>query len=335
MMEWATAFLHERTVDQPRLSIEWLLAHVLQVPRLNLYLMFDRPLTAQELEQLRPLVKRRAKHEPLQYITGTASFLGVEFHVGPDVLIPRPETEELVELALSEMEQGPIADAKKDPTSATSHATSAPVPTSATARDTVRALDVGTGSGCIAISLALRRPEWRVFATDISEQALVVARKNAARLDSPVQFTHHDLMSDVALTDLRELDIAADQNRNVEESPDSGIGTYTSARFDLILSNPPYIHPDEAVDMDRQVKDHEPHLALFHPDPLLVVSRLIALAQRSLTQQGRLYIELNPRVADQALERARQCFHHAEVIKDLSGHRRFLHATIPLAQTQA
>lgn len=283
-MEWATVYLRQKQIDQPRLSIEWLLAHILQVPRLNLYLMFDRPLTSEELERLRPLIKRRAKHEPIQYITGTTSFLDYEFQVDPSVLIPRPETEELVERVLNDL---------ANPSSL----------------QPLRILDVGTGSGCIAISLAAKRPEWNISATDISKAALDVAASNAERIGVNVRFVEHDLMSD------KEWDALVGENAPL---------------FDAIVSNPPYIFPDEAPSMDPQVKDHEPHLALFHQDPVHLISHLIRKAREHLQPNGSLYIELNPRFGESALNIALEHFNSAHLKADLSGRHRFLISTTPL-----
>ena len=130
MLEWATGYFRQKEVESPRLSIEWLLAHILDIKRLDLYLSYNRPLSPDELERLRPLVKRRAEHEPLQYITGSTEFLHTRIEVNNSVLIPRPETEQLTENILS------------------AHPNEPPL----------KVLDVGTGSGCIAIALAFSRP---------------------------------------------------------------------------------------------------------------------------------------------------------------------------------
>jgi len=169
MLKWATGFFEKKNVPQPRLSIEWLLAHVLQTKRLDLYLKYDRPLSKKELDQLRPLVKKRAKHEPLQYITGSTDFFNLEIKVTPDVLIPRPETEQLVEMVLNEF------------------------PDKASFKN---CLDLGTGSGCIPIAIKKNRPAWNITGIDISEAALNIAKENALKHDLEIHFEKGDFLSE-------------------------------------------------------------------------------------------------------------------------------------------
>ena len=167
----STGFLESKGVDSPRLQIELLLAHVLKVPRLKLYLDFERQLSEEELETLRQFVKRRGEREPLQYILGTTSFCGLEIVVTPAVLIPRPETELLVEQAWEF-----LASRGDQPATA---------------------LDFGTGSGCIAIAIAHKFPVCEVHALDTSEDALQVARTNAERVGAKVHFNHGAAIDDL------------------------------------------------------------------------------------------------------------------------------------------
>lgn len=271
MMEWATDYFTKHRVDQPRLSIEWLLADVLNIPRLNLYLQFDRPLTSLELDKLRPMVKRRASHEPLQYISGKGAFMSRDFMVSPSVLIPRPETEELVSMIL-----------KDNPESST-----------------LRVLDIGTGSGCIITTLAAERPSWECYGIDISSEALDVARENARLYQANVNFL---------LLDLFEL----------------GQGVNFPETFDLIVSNPPYIHPDEAASMDPQVLNYEPSMALFAEDPLKVMHAILTYASRVLGEHGRLYCELNPAYIEQIHTLSLNYLRTSEVRLDDAGKLRFL-----------
>lgn len=165
MLKWGTEYFEEQKIPDPRLSIEWLLAETLRVNRLDLYLKFDRPLSQAELDTLRPLVKRRANHEPLQYIIGFTDFLNTRITVTPDVLIPRIETEQLAENILDNHE----------------------------ASTSLSVLDIGTGSGCIPIALKKERPRWEITAFDISGDALNVARQNAKANDTDVTFLRRDI----------------------------------------------------------------------------------------------------------------------------------------------
>lgn len=237
MLEWATTYFQQKGVPSPRLSIEWLLSHVLGVKRLQLYMQFDRPLTPVELDILRELVKRRSKHEPLQYITGSTSFYNAEINVSPAVLIPRPETEELVDLVLNENQH-----------------------------ESLRVLDIGTGSGCIPIVLKMERNSWVLHGVDISAEALTVAIENAILNNVNVTFSHGDLFDQQLMS---------------------------GSTFEIIISNPPYIHRLEAEEMDVQVKDFEPSLALFCEERSTVYTSLLRAATRLLLPGGKLYLELH------------------------------------------
>jgi len=234
----SSEYLEKRGVESPRLQIELLLAHVLKLPRLKLYLDFERGLSEQELDAVRTLVKRRAAREPLQYITGATCFCGIELEVGPAVLIPRPETELLVEQAWNFLGRS-----------------GNPAP---------RMLDFGTGSGCIAIAVAAKFPRVYVAAIDISKSALAVARANAQRNKTQVEF-HCGR------------DFAAGGQQP----------------FDLIVSNPPYIPSNEVSSLQPEVRDHEPRVALDGGADGLELHRLIARASPScLADGGKLMVEL-------------------------------------------
>lgn len=179
MLEWATNYLEKNEVPNPRYSIEWLLADVLQMKRLDLYLYYDRPLSSQELDELRPLFKRRADHEPLQYITGYSEFINARLNVTPAVLIPRMETEQLVEYILDRH---------------------APAPPRSV-------LDIGTGSGCIPIALKMERTDWPVTALDNSPDALTVARQNAQANQVDIEFKQFDILTDAPQTLNHSFDI--------------------------------------------------------------------------------------------------------------------------------
>ena len=234
------------------------------------YLGKDIALSPKKEQELEDILQRLSRFEPLQYIEGRTLFLGREFWVAPGVLIPRPETEELVELMLKEIP----ADA--------------------------RILDVGTGSGCIAISLAKELPDALVTAWDVSPEALSVARANARKLQADVRFG--------------ECDVLACQ---VDE-----VGLY-----DVIVSNPPYVTEAEKADMEPNVLQWEPSLALFVPDddPLRFYRRIAVLGRDMLADGGRLYFEINRAYGREMVEMLRTTGHvRVRVKKDLSQNDRFV-----------
>jgi release factor glutamine methyltransferase len=240
VIQRSTDFLAKRGIESPRLQVELLLAHVLKLPRMKLYLSFDRALLEAELTTLRTLIQRRARREPLQHITGSTSFCGLEISVNSSVLVPRPETESLAEQAWKYLQ------------------TVNPPP--------VMALDFGTGSGCLAIALTLKCPGCRVHAVDISTDALAVARTNAAahRVEGQIEFHTGDGFAALP--------------------PD--------VRFDCIVSNPPYIPTTEIPQLEPEVRDFDPRLALDGgADGLDFYRRLAAEADAWLKPQGRLMAE--------------------------------------------
>ena len=261
--------------DIPRLEAEVLLADVLDASRAVLIAHPERPLTPAQLDRYQALVRRRAADYPLPYLTGRLEFYGLEFEVTPEVLIPRPETETLVELALTRRPRS--------------------------------AVDVGTGSGCIAVSLAVHLPEATIYATEISPAALAVARRNAER---------HGVAERVRL-------LAGDLL-----SPCPG-------PVDLIVSNPPYVSTGERASLPASVRDYEPSLALDGgPDGLDVVRRLLAQAPAVLAgplpaegrRGGALLIEIGAGQGEAAATLARTFFPQAtvRVFPDLAGRDRAL-----------
>lgn len=271
-----TDYFAKSGVESARLNIEHLLAHVLGMKRMDLYLQFDRPLAEKELAPLRELVKRRAGGEPLQYLLGTAEFLEHTLICDKRALIPRPETEQLCETLIAE---GKIEGC---------------------AWKTGRIVDVGTGSGCIALALASAFPEATVIAVDLSPDALSLARENAAKLGlaERVQFIESDLLSNV-------------------EGP-----------IDLLVANLPYIPTSEMAGLQREVL-REPHSALEGgPDGLVFVRQIMEQAQVKIPSGGRLALELHfDQPSKFASELGRYGFCDAKVLKDYSGHERFVITT--------
>ena len=259
----------------PRLDAELLLASALGVPRAELFRDPGRLLQSDEAARFEELIGRRVAREPVAYILGRRAFRTIDLEVTPDVLIPRPETETLVEVALEALSAMPIAG--PDP------------------EDEPLALDIGTGSGCVALALAAEDPFVRLVAADVDPGALAVARRNAARLGLArrVEFVLSDLFADVG------------------ERP-----------FDLIVSNPPYIPADEYVALEPNVRDYEPRLALYGGvDGLDFYRRLVPGAALLLRPGGTLALEVGAGQADDvaAVIEAAGAYETPERRSDLSG----------------
>jgi release factor glutamine methyltransferase len=232
-LEHARRQLAAAGIEEPRRTAESLLGFVTGCESSHLFAHPERELSVDEAEQLQALVARRVEGEPTQYIFGVREFFGRDFEVSPAVLIPRPETELLVEAVL---EKGP---------------------------ESARALDVGTGSGCIAVTLACERPSWEICAVDISEPALAIAENNAERLKARVEFRHGDLTE-----------------------------PFEGESFDVVVSNPPYVAERDRPTLSREVR-REPEAALFAgADGLDNYRRLIPGAARVLRPGGLLAMEL-------------------------------------------
>lgn len=237
---------------------------------IDYYLGKDIILSSKEMQKLNGILARLLNFEPIQYIQGTARFLERSYHVAPGVLIPRPETEELVEVMLRE------------------------IPSDA------RILDIGTGSGCIAISLSKAFPNAKVTAWDVSEDALCIARRNNDDLQASVCFVKQDVLA---------------------WRGDGG------QCYDVIVSNPPYITESEKQEMERNVLDWEPFSALFVPnnDPLLFYRRIGELGRMMLVDGGRLYFEINRAYGEAtAMMLCGQGYTGIRILKDISGNDRFV-----------
>jgi release factor glutamine methyltransferase len=271
LVTWATEDFRSRGFDSPRLDAELLLGHALNKTRIEIILEGERPLEQRELDAFRELVKRRRTGEPTAYLLGQREFYGTTFHVDQGVLIPRPDTELLVETAL-EKTQERLAEG--------------------------RAVDLCTGSGCVAIAFALKRRGWHVTGIDLSAAAVAVARKNAqsAGLFQGIEFLEGDLFAP----------LPADE------------------KFHLITANPPYIPSGVIPTLDIGIRQFEPHLALDGGvDGLTVTKRLVEESTKYLLPSGVLALEIG---YDQGPEVAtllrKQGFTDVEIRKDYGGHER-------------
>jgi release factor glutamine methyltransferase len=266
-----TEFFAGKGIESPRLNAELLIGHALARKRMQLYLEFERPLTEPELEKIRPLVRRRAQHEPLQYIVGETEFCGLKLKVDRRVLIPRPETEQLIEQVQAACGTAPA-----------------------------RILDLGTGSGAIALALAQAFPGASVTAVDRSEDALTLSRENAAvaGLGERVSFVQSDWFDQIA----------------------------PGESFQLVVSNPPYLSAAETAETAVEVRDFEPIEALTAADDGLAdLAKIVAAAPRFLAPGGLLALETG--IAHH--ERLRVMmgeagFARSESKRDLTGRDRFV-----------
>ncbi|WP_345166434.1 peptide chain release factor N(5)-glutamine methyltransferase [Nibribacter koreensis] len=261
--------------NEARTIAEWVLQHELKCSRFELLQQrfSEAPVPLQE--QVEKILPRLLQQEPVQYVLGEASFYGREFQVSPAVLIPRPETEELVQMVIQAHKHTPG----------------------------MKLLDIGTGSGCIPITLSLELPTAQVWGLDVSPDALAIAQLNGQQLGSSVQWLHQDILQEIPALEPHSLD--------------------------AVISNPPYVLEEEKELMRENVLAFEPHLALFVPnhDPLLFYRRIAQVAKGLLKPQGKLYFEINERYAQEtAAMLQEQGYQKIEVRKDLRGKDRFVAA---------
>lgn len=254
LLEVTSEYLAKKEIESPRLSAEILLAHQLDIDRVKLYLRFDQPLHEKEVAGYRSLIKRRLRREPLQYITGVQEFWSLDFTVGPPVMVPRPETEILVEHALALCRSNRLAESP-----------------------CARILDLGTGCGALAVAIARELEAVAVWASDVSQEALDMARSNAKRhgVEDRIEFVLSDMwqgFSDLGLT------------------------------FDVVVSNPPYINADAMEALPREVRDYEPRMALNGGEEgMFYIKHIIEQAPEYLNPGGWLLLEMDPEQTTKAL----------------------------------
>ena len=287
-MKFVTTCIHEQLQalyppEEIRGFVRLILTSVCGLSYNRQILCKDSEIPDNEKKQIFKIVERLKKMEPLQYILGETEFYSIPLKVNPSVLIPRPETAELVDMIIKSAYVKPDAN-----------------------RSSFRILDVGTGSGCIAIALSKHIPDASVTAIDISDKALATAKKNALLNKSSIRLIKADILNTKkALPLLPE-------------------------KFDLIVSNPPYVKEDEKASMCPNVLDYEPHAALFVPNetPLIFYEAIADFALQRLNPNGMIYFEINPLCATSITDLLhKKGFTQVEVIRDLSGKKRYISIT--------
>ncbi len=261
----------------------WCFEEFAGIKKHELNIQTERTVSESQLLKFNFAVKDLKQHKPIQYILGKADFYGMQFFVNSNVLIPRPETEELVDLIIKEFQ----------------------IPNSKIQNQSVNILDIGTGSGCIAIALKKHIPSAKVVALDISEEALKVAGQNALLNNVQINFLQDNILH-----------------------PSSVIGHNS---FDIIVSNPPYVCISEKDEMQKNVLDYEPHLALFVEDsnPLLFYNAIADFALTHLNRNGRLYFEINGMYGEETKQlMVEKGFKNIELKKDLNNKNRILRGEI-------
>jgi release factor glutamine methyltransferase len=272
------AELRDANVPSYTLAAELLLLHVLGRDRAWLYAHPEEVIPSLDAHRFLSLILRRTTGEPTQYITGKQEFWGLDFEVTPDVLIPRPETEHVIEVALDRLGLREIRAGRKQTLTGGG----------------LNIIDVGTGSGCIAIALAKELPRARIVATDVSAAALAVARRNAARyaFAHSIRFVECNLLCDASNSNV-ETSVVGAQHAAPLQGMVSSTGAVDSSPFDLIVSNPPYVGRNEKDSLMREVRDHEPEVALYGGEEgYELYAELIAQSSQHLKPGGILVLEL-------------------------------------------
>ena len=278
ILKMSTEYLEKKGIENPRLNVELLLGHVLKLSRVQLYLNFEKPLAPSELDQFREFLKRRAGHEPIQYILGEVEFYSLKLKVNRSTLIPRPETEILVDTVIEQYKKN--FDQQK----------------------TVEILDIGTGSGNIAIALAKNINDAHIAAIDIQKEALDIARQNADfhQVCQKINFIKQDIFAE---------------------------NTELASKYHIIVSNPPYISRAEFEHLPLEVKNYEPYIALDGGEGGLTFHRrLVELSKKLLLPYGFVAIEIGAFQSDNVYQVFfnSDSFQEIEIINDLNGLSRVL-----------
>ena len=290
LKNYKTIFISELTSIYDEVEAESFfylsLEKLYNLKRIDLALQPNFELTESEVDNWNNILDDLKSQKPIQYILGETEFYGLPFLVNENVLIPRPETEELVQLIIIESQM--------------------------IKKETIRILDIGTGSGCIAVSLAKKLPHAEVFAIDVSEEALKVAQKNAEINQVSISFIQTNILETNNLTQL------------------STNNQQPTTEFDVIVSNPPYVRHLEKEEIKKNVLDYEPHLALFveDNDALLFYRKIAQLSKTSLTQNGKLYFEINQYLGKETVELLEELeYENIKLLKDIYDNDRMIVST--------
>lgn len=273
IINWSKDYFERKGVDSPRLTIELILCKVLNLERVDLYTNFDKPLRQNELDSIKSMINRRIERIPLQYIFGQVEFYGLDYIVNSDVLIPRPETEEIVDLIIKDSEH----------------------------KENLSILDIGTGSGCIAFSLAKHLKNPNINAIDYSMPALKVAKQNKDNLDiDNVKLIHADILT-----------------------------TIPKQKYDIVVSNPPYISTNEMNQLEKELA-YEPEIALTdYSDGLKFYRRFVTIFKDILSTKGVFYLEINNNLSNQIYEMFASDY-KVELINDISDNPRILKGSVKI-----
>ncbi len=327
-VQQARLLLTEAGCDTPALDAELLAAKVLHIDRSRLWLEPDRPLSEPEQQQFRQFVERRRRREPLPYILGKWEFFGLPLEVSPAVLIPRPETETLVEACLERLKSFSVRPRGSSAPRSTQNSELSTLNSEPSAPSTMLlGAEAGCGTGAISLALAHSLPDIRIFATDCSEAALALAQRNVHchALQDRITLLHGDLLEPVgaALCGCPSASLGSAPGRPHRVAP-TGYGALPSQVLDFVVANLPYIATNEIPSLPPEVRDWEPREALDGgPDGLAVIRRLIAEAPRWLKPDGFLALEISPEQAAPVKELLiRRGFTRIEIIADLSGRER-------------
>ena len=290
LIDWSRQYLSDKGFENTRLETELLLGHALSLPRIELYLNYDRQMSDGELARYKTLLKRRLEREPVQYVIGSAAFMLAEFEVNPAVLIPRPETEALTEAAMELLEDAGFERARRGSE-----------PEGARTREALVA-DVGTGSGAIAVTIAQAFPDARVFATDASAEALEVAARNAERADvsERIEFLEGELLEPLRAQRL-------------------------DGRLSALVSNPPYVRSSDIESLPREIRDFEPHRALDGgPDGLDCLRVMAQDGPAFLAAGGAVALEVGDGQASVVAGLLRDSLGVSEIRRDYAGRERIV-----------